>query len=126
MRTLIAIAMLILVGCQQTVTQADRRLVSHQMVIMQAVTGSVITEPSLVYVKSPGFEIGGQANCNTWTISVNWYVMASDPEYVAFDIIPHEYAHLLSCHFRGGVGMDPHDEYWQKIVVKLGGDPNNV
>jgi predicted SprT family Zn-dependent metalloprotease len=128
--TLIGIVLLILVvllaGCEDTMTIEKRRLMSHQLLVMQAVGGGVIPDPSIVYVKSEKFKIGAQANCNNWTISLNWYVAAEHPEFTAFTLIPHEYAHLLSCHFRGGVGKDPHDEYWRKIVVRLGGDPEYI
>ena len=117
----------VLSGCQQTMTQEKRDLINHQLVVMQAVTGGTIPEPQIIYVKHPDFKIGGQANCNNWTISLNWYDVVGHTEFMAFNIIPHEYAHLLSCHYRGGVGPEGgHDEWWRKTVTKLGGDPNHV
>lgn len=118
--------MIVLSGCQETMTEDKRRLMSQQLIVMQALTAGTIPEPTIVYVKRDDFEIGAQANCNNWTISMNWYAVVNHTEFMAFNIIPHEYAHLLSCHYRGGVGKDPHDEWWRKTVIRLGGDPEFI
>ena len=116
-----------LTGCQNpNLTDEDRRLVTHQMVVMQAVTGGSIREPMIVWVDSTEFKYAGQTNCNDWTIILNTSVAAQDPLYMAQVIVPHEYAHIMSCHYRGGVGVDPHDEWWQEVVTRLGGDPEEV
>ena len=60
---------------------------------------------------------------------MNYYVAASRPDFVIEKLIPHEYAHLVSCFYRGGTSGkdgDSHDAYWQRWVVRLDGDPTYI
>ena len=78
------------------------------------------------YMKAPDWERAGQADCIEWEIILNYYFVADNLAFSVAKLVPHEYAHMMSCYSRGHLGADPHDNWWKEAVVQLGGDPEYI
>jgi hypothetical protein len=77
--------------------------------------------------------VAAEADCSAYSITFNHKLANSNTGFILNQSLPHEYAHLASCLYRGGMGDpalgedgDPHDAYWRQWVIKLGGDPDYV
>jgi len=129
-RTLTSVAglmlALILVGCQPTLRSTDAAMIEQRMLVMSELAGIPIEPPRLLYEHSPEFMLAGLANCSEWSITLNYRFAAEYPAFVADKLLPHEWAHMMSCFYRGSMGTEVHDEFWKKAVRRLGGDENYI
>ncbi len=127
---LLFIMMLVLLtGCNATLSPEDEARINRRFAFMHQLAQLPRPPPEIIYTRDPGFEISGLTTCSNWTITINYYVAASRPDFVIEKLIPHEYAHLVSCFYRGGTsGKDgnAHDDYWKQWVVRLDGDPTYI
>lgn len=124
--TLIAIVLVVLAGCQATLSPADQRFIEKRFDVMQALSHGTLQPPEIIWTYDRSFKFSGLADCDTWSITLNAWVAIHDRDFMAYTMVPHEYGHMLSCHYRGHMGIDPHDEWWKETQRRLGGDENHV
>lgn len=130
--TIIAIIILILlplVGCQAELTDGQRMMIQTRHETMALLTQFTVPPPALVYTQDRSFRLSGETDCKAQTITINYWVAATDPTFIAFVILPHEWAHWASCVRRGSTDAgsgNPHDNFWKEWVLRLGGDPEFI
>lgn len=113
-------------GCQATLSEPDRLMIEDRMAVMSNLAGIPREPPRLLYDRRPEFMLAGLANCSEWSITLNYTYAAEYPAFVADKLLPHEWAHMMSCFYRGSMGTEVHDEFWKKAVRRLGGDPEYI
>lgn len=95
--------------------------VQHLALAADALYGVPASQPPLVLFH-PGedWPHGGLADCAEWSITLSLRDLNRNIDYVLYDLLPHEYAHLVYCYLNGGrVGVDPHNERWAAIAREL-------
>jgi len=131
----------VLTGCQSsTLSATDQALIERRFEVMAAMSGGTIPPPTIRWSYDPKFNRSAWTECLDFSVTLNARI--NQPEFrqalqayggarafMANVIVPHEYAHLLSCYHRGNIhGGDgnSHDEYWRQAVIKLNGDPEYI
>ena len=121
---------LCLAGCQSKLAPADHERITNRFYTMYLLAQIPMPPPEVLYIRDPNFKIAGETNCEAWSITINYYVAAENPDFVVEKLVPHEYAHLASCFYRGntdgGVPGNEHDAFWRQWVVRLDGDPEYI
>lgn len=123
------IMVLVLIGCDATLSAEDRTRINQRFIFMHDLSQLPMPRPEIIYTSDPGFVMAGETRCREWTITINYGVAASRPDFVIEKLIPHEYAHLVSCYYRGstsGADGNAHDDYWRGWVIRLDGDPGYI
>ncbi len=63
-----------------------------------------------------------KTNCTSWAIHVDVRLVNGDLNFVIYDLLPHEYAHLVQCWQGGGrIYEEIHGYNWTRISLSLGG-----
>ena len=124
------LAAVILSGCQHKLSGDDAYRMNQRLVTVANLSQLPMPVATLVFsTDQRSFEDqrrAAEANCRAWSITVSYGFAAEYPQWVIDQLIPHEYAHLMSCFYRGGMGESPHDEFWQQAVRRLGGNPEYI
>lgn len=119
---------IVLSGCAPAISAETHARYNHRFDTMYMLAQLPMPPPTIVY-KQLGPKTAGLTDCYTRTISIDYRVAATQPDFVINKVIPHEYAHLVSCYYRGGTsGIEgyAHDNYWKQWVAKLDGDPEYI
>lgn len=126
---ILLMVLVLLAGCNAVLSPNDEARINRRFAFMYQLAQLPRPPPEIIYTRDPNFQIGGLTTCNNWTITINYGVAASRPDFVIEKLIPHEYAHLVSCFYRSGTsGKDgnAHDDYWRDWVIRFGGDPDYI
>ena len=129
MLPLLMILLMMIVGCQATLSAADEIRINSQFEVVYELASIPRRLPELRYNTNPNWPIAAESNCISWSITFNYGFAASQPDFVIKYVIPHEMAHMISCHYRGSTendSGDSHDDFWRRAVIRLGGDPNYI
>ena len=119
---------LLLTGCQLNISPEYRAQYQQRFDTMAVLAQLPMPPPTIVY-KGLGPKTAGLTDCNTRTISIDYHVAATQPDFVIDKVIPHEFAHIVSCYYRGKTTDkygNPHDDFWRQWVVRLDGDPEYI
>jgi hypothetical protein len=124
-----AIIFLAMVGCQRPyLSDAETRMIYQRFDYIQG--RSPVDPPNIQWTRDRNFGLSGETNCITHTITMSALVAEHDLHFFMYKVIPHEWAHHISCEQRGntdgGVPGGEHDEFWKEWVIRLGGDPEYI
>ena len=121
---------ILLAGCNTTLSDYDRDHIDRQLHNIAQISQLPAPIASLTYSDARYFNNkSAEADCGTWNITINYSVAASRPDFIISKVLPHEYAHLMSCFYRGnmdGGDGEVHDRFWKQAVRQLGGDPDFI
>lgn len=130
MNRLIVLILVLLAGCNTTLSEYDAERIDLQLHNVAQISQLPRPVASLYYSDAVYFnDKSAEADCSTWNITINRGVAASRPDFVIYKVLPHEYAHLMSCFYRGnmdGGDGEVHDRFWKQAVRQLGGDPDFI
>lgn len=119
-----------LVGCPAQLSHLDEIRINERFDTMYELAQIPRPPPKILYrIGDPNFNVAAITDCRNWSITLSYSQAARYTQQIIDLVIPHEYAHLASCYYRGstdGGDGDPHDEWWQQWVIRLGGDPNYI
>ena len=127
---ILMLVIMLVAGCQSTLAPGDAERIRQKANTMYLLSQLPMPPPEITFTKDRRFPHAAETDCRTGNITVSYYFAADRPDFVIDKVMPHEFAHIASCYYRGntngGVVGGEHDDFWKQWVVRLGGDPEYI